>query len=96
MSWVLLIETSNKLAWSKMELFYKHRLSHGTEIHVVGPPELQDPETGEFRVLSVICLSKTRGLRTSLVSQWLRLCIANAKEPGVQPLVRELDPTCHN
>ena len=77
-------------------MFYKHRLSHGTEIHVVGPPELQDPETGEFRVLSVICLSKTRGLRTSLVSQWLRLCIANAKEPGVQPLVRELDPTCHN
>ena len=43
-----------------MELFYKHMLSHGTEIQVVGPPELQDPETGEFRVLSVICLSKTR------------------------------------
>ena len=43
-----------------MKLFYKHMLSHGTEIQVVGPPELQDPETGEFRVLSVICLSKTR------------------------------------
>ena len=36
------------------------------------------------------------GRETSLVVHWLRLCTSNTRGPGIQSLVRELDPTCHN
>ena len=43
---------------------------------------------------SDIC-SKATLTGTSLVVHWLRLC-APSVGAGVQPLVRELDPTCHS
>ena len=62
------------------------------------------PSPGDLYYLGIETVSlgfpvwtvKNSATGTSLMVQWLRLHAPHAGGPGVQSLVRELDPTCHD